>query len=81
MEASKAGFLKNWTDLTYTCESVQLISRIGDEPFEVRFVVDFAGNIVAKNVVTESCVLETFSRLNYRLMCSYLEDNLQQMCL
>jgi hypothetical protein len=58
MDAKKTEFEGKWQTLTYECSSVFLISRIGDEPFEVRYEVQFDGTIIPKKIVSESFVFD-----------------------
>jgi hypothetical protein len=57
MQKKKEEFLAHWQKLSYEVDGVYLISRVGEEPFEIRYIVKFDGSVVPVKVVQEKCVL------------------------
>jgi len=47
------GFQKSWKPISYEVKGVHIITRIKDEPFEVRYFIGFDGKIEARKVVTD----------------------------
>eukprot|EP01105_Mastigella_eilhardi_P005553 TRINITY_DN17230_c0_g1_i1.p1 TRINITY_DN17230_c0_g1~~TRINITY_DN17230_c0_g1_i1.p1 ORF type:complete len:250 (-),score=40.15 TRINITY_DN17230_c0_g1_i1:16-765(-) len=42
----------NWKPIRFTCSSVCVISRFGDNPFEVKYTVPFGGSPVSSEVIS-----------------------------
>lgn len=88
MTKKQEQFLQGWQQLTYTVDSVFLISRTGEDPFDTRYQVKFDGQIIPLNVTEEKCAFMiatlTVSILGnmdcYSHVPPTLRSNLESLC-
>lgn len=53
-------FQRTWSKLAYDVDCVYLISRVEEEPFQVRYIVKFDGQIIPIAPVEQKCVAASF---------------------